>query len=60
MLTYTIKQLPEFSDWFDAIKDSMTRARLIRRLEKAERGLLVDVKPVGENVSEMREHFGPG
>ncbi|MFA7594491.1 MAG: type II toxin-antitoxin system RelE/ParE family toxin [Thiohalobacteraceae bacterium] len=36
------------------------RARLIRRLEKAERGLLGDVEPVGEGVSEMREFFGPG
>ena len=38
----------------------MTRARLIRRLEKVERGLLGDVAPVGEGVSEMREHFGAG
>ena len=38
----------------------MTRARLVRRLEKAERGLLGDVAPVGEGVSEMREHFGAG
>ncbi|MFP3701818.1 type II toxin-antitoxin system RelE/ParE family toxin, partial [Burkholderia sp. SIMBA_013] len=28
--------------------------------EKAARGLLGDVKPVGEGVSEMREFFGPG
>ena len=33
---------------------------MIRRLEKLERGLLGDVAPVGEGVSEMREHFGPG
>jgi putative addiction module killer protein len=38
----------------------MTRARLIRRLEKVERGLLGDVAPVGEGVSEMREHLGAG
>ena len=31
-----------------------------RRLEKAERGLLGDVSPVGEGVFEMREDFGPG
>lgn len=60
MLMYTIKRLPEFADWLNAIKDPMTRARLIRRLEKVARGLLGDVKPVGENVCEMREHFGPG
>jgi len=57
---YTIKPLPEFDAWFDSLKDPATRARLIRRLEKAARGLLGDVEPVGEGVSEMREFFGPG
>lgn len=57
---YRIKPLPEFSDWLDGLKDPITRARLIRRLEKVGRGLIGDVEPVGEGVSEMREHFGPG
>jgi putative addiction module killer protein len=57
---YTIKPLPEFDAWFDSLKDPATRARLIRRLEKATHGLLGDVEPVGEGVSEMREFFGPG
>ena len=35
-------------------------ARLARRLEKAQKGNLGDVKPVGDGVFEMREHFGPG
>ena len=52
--------MPEFDAWFDSLKDPATRARLIRRLEKAERGLLGDVALVGEDVSEMREFFGPG
>ena len=38
----------------------MTRIRLVRRLERAQRGALGDVKPVGEGVFEMREFFGPG
>jgi putative addiction module killer protein len=33
---------------------------LSRRLDKAQRGNLGDIKPVGEGVFEMREHFGPG
>ena len=57
---YTIKPLPEFSDWLASLKDPLTRARLVRRLEKVGRGLLGDIEPVGEGVSEMREHFGPG
>ena len=57
---YTIKRMPEFDEWLASIKDSMTRIRLTRRLEKAQRGLLGDVAPVGEGVCEMREFFGPG
>ena len=38
----------------------MTRIRLSRRLDKAMRGLLGDVQPVGEGVFEMREFFGAG
>ena len=29
-------------------------------MQKAQRGNLGDVKPVGEGVFEMREHFGSG
>ena len=57
---YTIQRLPAFANWLDGLKDKRTRARLIRRLEKAEKGNLGDVEPVGECVCEMREHFGPG
>ena len=59
-LMFTIKQTDEFTAWIDGIKDGITRRRLGRRLEKAEKGNLGDVAPVGEGVSEMREHFGPG
>ena len=47
---YTIYQLPEFDAWLSGIKDGMTRRRLGRRLEKAQRGSLGDVKPVGAGV----------
>jgi putative addiction module killer protein len=57
---YTIKLMPEFEEWLSNLKDGMTRIRLTRRLEKVQRGLLGDVAPVGEGVSEMREFFGPG
>ncbi len=49
-----------FSRWLYDIKDTVTVVRLEKRLDKASRGLLGDVKSVGEGVFEMREHFGPG
>ena len=56
----TIKRTPEFDRWLVGIRDGMTRIRLVKRLDKAQRGLLGDVAPVGEGVMEMREFFGPG
>lgn len=57
---FIIKRLPEFDIWFGRLRDRPTRLRLLRRLEKAQRGLLGDVAPVGDGVFEMREFFGPG
>jgi putative addiction module killer protein len=57
---YSIKALPEFTSWLNSLKDGVTRIRLARRLDKAQRGNLGDVKALGEGVFEMREHFGPG
>lgn len=57
---YTIKRTGVFTDWFDGIKDGLTRGRLAARLRKATLGNLGDIRPVGEGVFEMREHFGPG
>ncbi|MDI1298781.1 MAG: type II toxin-antitoxin system RelE/ParE family toxin [Methylotenera sp.] len=57
---YIIKRTLEFDAWLNSLKDNVTRIRLARRLDKAQRGNLGDVKPVGEGVVEMREHFGAG
>jgi putative addiction module killer protein len=56
----TVKTLPEFDAWLNSLKDRITRLRLSRRIDKAQRGNLGDIKPVGGRVFEMREHFGPG
>ena len=57
---YSIKRTDEFDAWLFGLKDGMTHRRLARRLEKAQKGNLGDIKPVGDGVFEMREHFGPG
>jgi len=51
---YRVKTLPEFDSWLNGIKDRMTRSRLARRLDKATRGNLGDVKSLGEGLYEMR------
>ena len=57
---YSIKRTNEFSGWLSGIKDRMARTRLNRRIDRAMAGNFGDVKPVGEGVFEMREHFGTG
>ena len=57
---FTVKTLPEFTQWLDGIKDRVAQRRLATRLRKATLGNLGDVKPVAEGVWEMREFFGPG
>lgn len=57
---FTVKHTPQFDDWLGGLRDRQTRFRLLRRLEKAQRGLLGDIAPVGDGVHEMREFFGPG
>jgi putative addiction module killer protein len=56
----SVRLLPEFLQWLDGLRDRQVRIRLARRLDKAQRGNLGDVKAVGEGVFEMREHFGSG
>ena len=54
---YTTKT---FDQWFIGLKDSRGRFRIQARIDRAELGNFGDCEPVGEGVSEMRIHFGPG
>lgn len=36
------------------------KARVLARIRSAEYGNLGDVQPIGEGISEMRIHYGPG
>jgi putative addiction module killer protein len=57
---YTVLETDTFIDWVNSLRDRPTRIRLRRRLGKAVRGNLGDVKPVGDGIWELREFFGPG
>jgi putative addiction module killer protein len=56
----SIKPLPEFTVWLDNLPDAAVRGVVVARIKRLERGLLGDVEPVGEGVSELRIHIGAG
>lgn len=53
-------QTDEFAAWLKSLRDISARARIAARLRIAQAGNLGDCQAVGEGVSEMRIHFGPG
>ncbi|MFZ4437515.1 MAG: type II toxin-antitoxin system RelE/ParE family toxin [Syntrophales bacterium] len=57
---FSIKPLPEFTEWLDGLQDVAVRSTVVARIKRLERGLMGDVEPVGEGVSELRIHVGGG
>jgi putative addiction module killer protein len=57
---FSIRPLPEFTAWIDDLKDETVRGVVVARIKRLERGLMGDVQPVGDGVSELRIHQGPG
>jgi putative addiction module killer protein len=55
-----IRKTDEFSNWLDGLRDLRARARIQVRIERLALGNPGDAQPVGEGVSELRIHFGPG
>ncbi len=55
-----ISETDTYSDWFDKLRDARARAKILARLRRAELGNFGDCEPVGEGVSELRIHYGPG
>lgn len=56
----TFERSDEFDAWLASLKDKVGRARIVHRIRSAEQGNFGDCGPVGEGVSEMRIHVGPG
>jgi putative addiction module killer protein len=55
-----IRKTEAFERWFTSLRDRKAIARISSRIDRLQVGLVGDVKPVGEGVSEMRIDYGPG
>ena len=56
----SIQTTEVFDDWLAGLKDRQAVRRVQVRIDRAEDGNFGDCEPVGEGVSEMRIHYGPG
>jgi len=56
----SFQRTEEFDTWLANLKDKIGRARITLHIRSAEHGNFGDCESVGEGVSEMRIHVGPG
>ena len=59
-MTIEIKQTETFRLWESKLKDKRVRTLIAARLLRLAEGLPGDIAPVGNGVSELRIHYGPG
>lgn len=55
-----VKRTEEFADWLAGLSDRTAVAIITARILRVEKGLLGDVRAVGDGVSELRIDHGPG
>jgi putative addiction module killer protein len=55
-----IRETESFSEWLHKFRDVQAKARIAARVRRLAFGNPGDVQPVGEGISELRIHHGPG
>lgn len=56
----TLLKTSNYQDWESSLRDRRALFHVVTRVNRLANGNAGDVKPVGEGVSEMRIHYGPG
>lgn len=54
------RQTETFRKWERKLKDRKARAVIAARIFRLANGLPGDISPVGDGISELRIHYGPG
>lgn len=57
---FRLAQTTTFRRWLSGLKDYRAKAAIVLRLKQVAAGHWGDVKNVGDGVSELRWHLGPG
>ena len=56
----TVHETEVFSAWMSKLRDAREKAKIAARIDRLAQGNPGDLAPVGQGVSELRIHFGPG
>lgn len=59
-MNYKIYTTLTFDKWSAALKDRQAALAIAKRIDRASKGNLGDIEPVGEGISEMRIFIGQG
>jgi putative addiction module killer protein len=57
---FGLKQTETFRKWRTGLRDERVRALIASRLDRLAYGHAGDAEAVGEGISELRIHYGPG
>lgn len=55
-----VRQTAGFARWMTRLRDHRARAKIAARIDRLALGNPGDVAAVGDGVSELRIHYGPG
>ena len=55
-----IRETSAYASWFTSLRDRTAKARIDIRIRRLSLGNFGDTCPVGESVTELRIHYGPG
>ena len=52
--------LPQHLSWIKGLADRRAKLAIAKRIDRLAHGYMGDAKPVGEGITELRLHIGPG
>ena len=55
-----VRETTAYAAWFAALRDRPARSRINIRIRRLSLGNSGDIRHVGDGVSELRIHYGPG
>jgi putative addiction module killer protein len=55
-----VTRTDEYAAWFNKLRDARAKAKILTRIDRLLDGNAGDVALIGDGLSELRIHYGPG